>query len=104
MELKKQMKSKKAFSVAESSQLDDSEFMESIKESELDNFLKVEFADEMKQINEESSDDESLGFQEASQCDCEATVLIVDDNPFNLIPLEVMLGNIGIVCGQAHGG
>ena len=68
---------------------------------ELDGFLKAKFPKEIEQISEESFDDEA---QEANNCDCEATVLIVDDNPFNLIPLEVMLENIGIVCEQAHGG
>ena len=30
------------------------------------------------------------------ECDCTATALIVDDNAFNLIPLEVMLKGLGI--------
>lgn len=37
-------------------------------------------------------------------CDCTATALIVDDNPFNLIPLEVLLQGLGITAISAHGG
>ena len=37
-------------------------------------------------------------------CDCEVTVLIVDDNAFNLLPLEMILGSMGIMCEQALGG
>lgn len=38
------------------------------------------------------------------QCDCEATALIVDDNAFNLFPLEALLNEMGIICEQALGG
>ena len=42
--------------------------------------------------------------EEAKNCGCEATALIVDDNAFNLIPLEVILQGLGIVSEQALGG
>jgi CheY-like chemotaxis protein len=29
-----------------------------------------------------------------NECGCESTVLIVDDNVFNLIPLELLLGEM----------
>ena len=41
---------------------------------------------------------------EEKTCGCEATALIVDDNAFNLIPLEVILSGLGIVSEQALGG
>ena len=41
---------------------------------------------------------------DAKTCGCEATALIVDDNAFNLIPLEVILQGLGIVSEQALGG
>lgn len=38
------------------------------------------------------------------QCGCRATALIVDDNAFNLIPLEVLLRGLGIETQKALGG
>ena len=43
--------------------------------------------------NSDSSD------QNSNDCDCESTVLLADDNPFNLIPLRVILeDNYKIKC------
>lgn len=43
--------------------------------------------------------DNSIG-----ECGCRATALIVDDNAFNLIPLEVLLRGLGIETQKALGG
>lgn len=40
--------------------------------------------------NEEGTIVHTLG------CECTAIALIVDDNPFNLIPLDVLLSDCGI--------
>ena len=40
----------------------------------------------------------------AKNCECQATLLIVDDSAFNLIPLKMLLKNMGITCDQALGG
>lgn len=55
---------------------------------------------ERGQDGRDSDDD---GFDDGSKregggCDCEATALIVDDNALNLIPLEVILEGLGIIC------
>ena len=41
---------------------------------------------------------------DSNECGCKATVLIVDDSAFNLIPLEYMLKKMGIICDKANGG
>ena len=52
------------------------------------------------------SDDEER--QESAEgdttCTCKATVLIVDDDPLGLYPLEAILESVGIVSEQALGG
>ena len=43
--------------------------------------------------------------KEGKTCKCEATVLIVDDNDFNLIPLEAILeSEFDLKCDQACDG
>ena len=37
-------------------------------------------------------------------CDCKATVLIVDDNVFNLYPLDMILQGMGLTSEKASGG
>lgn len=39
-----------------------------------------------------------------NNCDCKATILIVDDNMFNLVPLELMLDELNIVVDKAMDG
>lgn len=54
---------------------------------------------------EASSDDEfAMKSQNSASCDCQATVLIVDDNAFNLFPLEMMLRQLGLHSEKASGG
>ena len=37
-------------------------------------------------------------------CDCKATVLIVDDNPFNLLPLRLILSKQELQVVEAYNG
>ena len=41
---------------------------------------------------------------QTKKCDCKATVLIVDDNPFNLMPLNMLLKKEGLTVIEAHNG
>lgn len=41
---------------------------------------------------------------EQPKCDCQASVMIVDDNPFNLLPLKMLLGQLGIEVIEASNG
>ena len=48
---------------------------------------------ELDQIQEENSKDgykDSL-IKEEKKCDCKAKILVVDDVPFNIVPIEVIL-------------
>ena len=49
--------------------------------------------------------DDLMLSQRAKPCQCEATILIVDDNMFNLIPLELILKEMfQLTCDKAMNG
>ena len=48
------------------------------------------------------SDNESE--DKPKNCTCAATILAADDNALNLIPLEILLQTMGIICDTANGG
>lgn len=58
-------------------------------------------------IESEFEDQESENENQINEygCTCKATALIVDDNPFNLIPLKMtLLDKHGIVCMEGEDG
>ena len=45
------------------------------------------------------------GVREAPKCSCSKTILCVDDNPFNLVPLTMLLKNkLQLECETANNG
>ena len=90
-----------------------SAFNESIQESELDAFLQEHHhkedggdqeLDDIDDFVEKVVDETTPAKGQQANCRCEATILIVDDNPFNLIALEVLLQTHKFKCDKANGG
>ena len=63
-----------------------------------------EIKDETKErINRIRMDKVQTGITD-NWCECNATVLIVDDNPFNLMPLNMLLKKLDITVIEAYNG
>ena len=81
--------------------------LEEVQEDKLPLIVKSPLASSLDKLQEEvdqvsMSDNESE--DKPKNCTCAATILAADDNALNLIPLEILLQTMGIICDTANGG
>ena len=60
---------------------------------------------EEDQLNSDELEEEKEEEKEERECDCEPKILLVDDNEFNIIPLQLIIeGHFGVACERAISG
>ena len=81
--------------------------IEVVQEDQEALIAKSSLAPSLEKLQEEVDQVSKSDISEDSKsklCTCTATILAADDNALNLIPLEILLQKMGIICDTANGG